>query len=143
LRTNRMLRFEIFIGTWNTTGEVLAIGDEPATVLTATDTYRWLPGRQFMVHDVDARFGRTVVRSMEVIGYDQTAKKYLARSYDDQGVSEIFEVRLRGKRWGIFGETMRFRGKFAPNGKSLTGLWEMKGKTSQWQPWIKLVLTRA
>ena len=30
---NRMSRFEIFIGTWNTTGEVLAVDDAPATVL--------------------------------------------------------------------------------------------------------------
>ena len=54
---NRMSRFEIFIGTWNTTGEVLAVDDAPATVLIATDTYRWFPGHQFIVHDVDARFG--------------------------------------------------------------------------------------
>jgi len=46
-----MSRFEIFMGTWNTTGEVLAIDDAPATVLSATDTYRRLPGREFIVHD--------------------------------------------------------------------------------------------
>jgi hypothetical protein len=141
--TNRMSRFEIFIGTWNTTGEVLAVDGAEATVLSATDTYRWLPGRQFIVHDVDARFGRTVSRSMEVMGYDQEAKKYFARSYDDQGVSEVFDVNLRGKKWSISGATVRFNGGFDTQGDRLTGLWEMKGKKGGWQPWIKLQLVRA
>jgi hypothetical protein len=140
---NRMSRFEIFIGTWNTTGEVLAIDDAPATVLSATDTYRWLPGKQFIVHDVDARFGQTVTRAMEVMGYDKLTKKFFARSYDDQGVSEAFDVILRGKKWSIFGATVRFNGKFSSEANRLVGLWEMKSKKSGWQPWINLVLERA
>jgi uncharacterized protein DUF1579 len=140
---NRMSRFEIFIGTWNTTGEVLATDDAPAAVLSATDTYRWLPGRQFIVHDVDARFGQAVSRSMEVMGYDKQAKKYFARSYDDQGVSEVFDIVLSGKKWSIFGATVRFNGKFDSRGNKLVGLWEMKSKKSGWQPWIELALVRA
>lgn len=141
--TNRMARFEIFIGTWNTTGEVLAVDESPATVLIATDTYRWLPGRQFIVHDVDARFGQAVTRSMEVMGYDQKAKKYFARSYDDHGVTEVFDIMLRGNKWKIVGESVRFSGQFDAEGNQLTGLWEMKSKKSGWQPWIKLVLVRS
>ena len=141
--TNRMSRFEIFIGTWNTTGEVLAIDDAPASTLTATDTYRWLPGRRFIVHDVDARFGQAVSRSMEVMGFDSQAKKYFARSYDDRGLTEVFDIALRGKRWTIIGATVRFNGEFASGGDQLIGLWEMKSKKSGWQPWIKLLLTRA
>ena len=49
-----MSKFEVFIGTWNTTGEVLQTDANPAGVLLATDTYRWLPGKHFIVHDVDA-----------------------------------------------------------------------------------------
>jgi hypothetical protein len=55
---NRMSKFEVFIGTWNTTGEVLETEAGPAGTLSATDTYRWLPGRHFIVHDVDASPGR-------------------------------------------------------------------------------------
>lgn len=141
--TNRMSRFELFIGTWNTTGEVLAIDDSAATVLSATDTYRWLPGKQFIVHDVDARFGQAVSRSMEVMGYDKQARKYVARSYDDSGVSEVFDIILSGKKWSIIGATVRFNGKFNSGGNKLGGLWEMKSKKSGWQPWIKLTLVRA
>ncbi len=140
---NRMSHLEIFIGTWNTTGEVLETERAPATTLSATDTYRWLPGKHFIVHDADARFGADPARSMEVIGYDPASKKYVARSYDDQGTSELFEVTLKAKSWSIAGESVRFNGKFDAKGNQLTGLWELKGRKTGWQPWIKLTLVRA
>lgn len=49
------------------------------------------------MHDVDARFGKKPTRSMEVIGYDSARRKYLSRSYDDQGSSEVFAVALKGR----------------------------------------------
>ena len=143
MAANRMSGFELFIGTWNTTGEVLKTVRAPATTLSATDTYRWLPGKHFIAHDADARFGGEATRSMEVIGYDIASKKYVARSYDDQGTSELFEVSLKGKNWSIIGESVRFNGKFDAKNNKLTGLWELKGEKFGWQPWIKLKLVRA
>ena len=137
-----MSRLEILIGTWNTTGEVLKTEGAPATNLSATDTYRWLPGKHFIAHDADARFGEKPTRSMEVIGYDLKSKKYLARSYDDQGASEVFAAALKGKKWTIVGKFVRFEGKFDAKNNKLTGLWELKGKKAGWQPWIKLMLVR-
>ena len=117
-----MARFEVFVGTWNTTGEVMETASAPASRLSATDTYRWLPGKHFIAHDADARFGEAPSRSMEVIGYDLASKKYLARSYDDQGASEVFEVALRGSSWRIKGDTVRFKGKFDASQRRFTGL---------------------
>ena len=37
---SKMTPYEVFIGTWNTHGVVLATDDAPATTLTTTDTYR-------------------------------------------------------------------------------------------------------
>jgi Protein of unknown function (DUF1579) len=139
----RMSRFELFIGTWNTTGEVLETDAAPAGTLAATDTYRWLPGRHFIVHEVDARFDDHPTRSMEVMGYDSAHRKYVSRSYDDQGASETFDIALTGNRWTIAGESVRFSGRFSPHKDRLTGLWEMKAKNRRWQPWIRLELTRA
>ena len=143
MAASRMSRLEVFIGIWNTTGEVLETESAPATTLIATDIYRWLPGRHFIAHHADARFGDSPARSLEVIGYDRTTKKYTARSYDDQGATEIFEVALKGKGWSITGESVRFSGKFNADNSQLTGLWVLKGKKAGWQPWIKLKLVRA
>ena len=140
---HRLSRFQIFIGVWNTTGEVLETEAGPAGSLIATDTYRWLPGRHFIVHEVDARFDGAPARSMEVMGYDPTAKRHFARSYDDQGLSELYAVELRGRHWAIRGETLRFSGRFDADGARLSGLWEMTRREGGWQPWIKLELVRA
>ena len=140
---NRMSKLEIFIGTWNTTGEVLETEASPAGTLFATDTYRWLPGKHFIVHDVDARFDNKPTRSMEVMGFDASKKQHFARSFDDRGSEEVFAVALRGRRWSIIGKTVRFSGSFDAQKNRLKGLWELKGSKSGWQPWIKLELARA
>jgi Protein of unknown function (DUF1579) len=137
-----MSKFEVFIGTWNTTGEVLATQTSPAGSLSATDTYRWLQGKHFIVHDVDARFDWEPTRSMEVMGFDSSKKHHFARSYDDQGSTEEFVVSLNGRRWSISGKTVRFKGSFDVQKTRLTGLWELKASKVGWQPWIKLELVR-
>ncbi len=109
---NRMSKFEVFIGTWNTTGDVQETEASPAGTLSATDTYRWLPGRHFIVHDVDARFGTEPARSMEVMGFDAVKKQYFARSYDDRGTVEVFDLSLTRRRFSITGKAVRFSGNF-------------------------------
>lgn len=141
--TNRMSRFGIFIGTWNTTGEVLATDAGPAGTLVATDTYAWLPGGHFILHEADARFDGAPARSIEVMGYDAAKRRHASRSYDDQGKTEDFVLDLTGKRWRITGKGVRFDGRFDAAGDKLTGLWELKGKRGGWQPWIRLELERA
>jgi len=138
-----MSKFEVFIGTWNTTGDVQETEASPAGTLSATDTYRWLPGRHFIVHDVDARFGKEPARSMEVMGFDALKKQYFARSYDDRGTVEVFDLALNGRRFSITGKAVRFSGNFDAEKNRLRGLWELRGSKASWQPWIKLELVRA
>lgn len=138
-----MWRFSVFIGTWNTTGHVFAVGHSPSTDLVATDTYLWLPGQYFILHEADARLGGAVARSIEVMGYDSERRIHVSRSYDDQGKSEDFVLELRGRRWSIIGATVRFNGSFDASRNHLGGLWEMKPPKSRWLPWIDLELERA
>lgn len=136
-------KLEVFIGTWNTTGEVLETAVNGAGTLVATDTYRWLPGKHFIVHDVDARFDGKPTRSMEVIGFDSAHRRLVSRSYDDQGSTEEFVVALDGRRWTIKGEKVRFEGSFDTKRSRLSGLWELKTRKSRWEPWIQLKLVRS
>ena len=138
-----MTKFEVFLGTWNTTGNVLTTEAGPAGTLLATDTYRWLPGNHFMVHDVDARFDGKPTRSMEIMGFDPAKRRFFATSYDDQGAFETFAIALEGRRFRIQGKTVRFEGSFDATRDRLTGLWELKGSRARWQPWIELELARA
>ncbi|HEX6277113.1 MAG TPA: DUF1579 family protein [Polyangiaceae bacterium] len=138
-----MTKFAVFLGTWNTTGNVLETEAGPAGTLVATDTYRWLPGNHFMVHDVDARFDGKPTRSMELMGFDPEKGRFFATSYDDQGRFETFAIALEGRRWRIQGKTVRFDGSFDAAKNRLTGLWELKGSRGRWQPWIELELVRS
>jgi len=138
-----MSRFELFVGLWNTSGDVLATDLGPAGELIASDEYRWLPGRHFMLHQVDARFGKEASRSIEVMGIDHKTRKPYARSFDDKGVSEVFALELRARRWKILGDSVRFDGRFSADASRLTGLWEVRGPKNGWQPWIQLLLERA
>lgn len=138
-----MTRFEPFIGTWNTTGEVLETSAGPAGTMVATDTYRWGPGRHFIVHEVDARFDGAPSRSMELFGHDASKRRYVSTSYDDQGATDHFVMTLERQRYTISGMTVRFHGSFDTRKTRLEGLWELKGPKGRWQPWIRLQLLRA
>jgi hypothetical protein len=48
---------ELFVGKWNTQGEIKASPYGPAGKIIGTDTYEWLPGGFFLVHRVDVRIG--------------------------------------------------------------------------------------
>lgn len=143
MATHPMSRFETFIGVWNTVGEVLDAAGRPVGTLVATDTYRWLPGRHFIVHDVDARLDGKPTRSMEVMGHDAATRRHVARSYDDQGATGLYVVTLKGRRWSIDGDTQRFRGSFDASHDRLAGEWELKDGRRGWRPWMSMVLTRA
>jgi hypothetical protein len=80
---------------------------------------------------------------MEVMGFDSAKKQHFARSFDDQGSTDVFVVSLNGGRWSISAETVRFKGGFDARKRRLTGLWELKGTKAGWQPWIQLELIRA
>jgi hypothetical protein len=140
---SKMVKYEVFIGVWNTTGKVLSTESNAPGQLSATDTYRWLPGRHFIVHEVDARFDGHPTRSMEIMGFNPLRKEYFAQSFDDQGSTDTYAVSLNGRHWKIEGETVRFDGSFDTQRKRLIGLWELKGNKSLWQPWIELELARA
>jgi hypothetical protein len=135
--------FDVFIGIWNTTGKVLETSSGPPGTLVATDTYRWLPGKHFIAHEVDARFDGRPTRSLEIMGFDAAKRRFFSTSYSDQGEVESFELSLEGRDWRIVGKTVRFHGSFDARRTRLTGLWELRAARARWQPWIELQLVRA
>lgn len=134
---------QIFVGVWNTEGEIVGGPSGAAGKMTATDIYEWLPGGFFLVHRVDARMAGEPGRSLEIIGYDPGAQGYVSRSYDDQGVVLDFACSLEGKRWRITGATMRFDGEFSAGGTVLRGEWQQRGEDGSWTSWMRIRLTKA
>jgi hypothetical protein len=134
----KIAALELFIGTWNTSG---ALVDGSGTLI-ATDIYRWLPGKQFIAHDVDARLGDHVTRSLEIIGWDARRKTLFSHSFDDQGSHDEFTCSLVRRRWQIHSSALRFDGGFSSDAARLTGTWDMK-RGRAWKPWLEIELRRA
>ncbi|MGR6964587.1 hypothetical protein ACU610_09025 [Geodermatophilus sp. URMC 61] len=143
------------VGRWRTEGHVL--GDDPVPV-TGSDVYEPGPGGHVLVHSVDVLVGGTPVRALEIIG-EREGDATLARSYDDTG--DVTLMRLRIDDDGVWhftggGEVARAAQsdpdvptaavrstlRIAPDGRSMTALWERAEDGVTWQPWMDVRFTR-
>lgn len=141
-RPKKLDDLSVFVGVWNTVGEIAATSTSPAAQLLATDTYEWIPGGHFLLHRVDARMGEEVSRSIEIYAFDPEANAFRSRSYDDQGQTEEFRADLQEDSWTIVGETLRFSGRFTDNARQLAGRWQTRTETG-WATLMDIELSRA
>ena len=56
------------IGRWRTSGTVLDEEGHTTDHIVGTDTYTWLPGGHWIVHEVDVTVGDQPIRALELIG---------------------------------------------------------------------------
>lgn len=134
-------RLEVFVGKWNTEGQVLTDSDIPAKLI-AVDTYEWLPGKFFLLHRVDAQIGEEKTEVLEIIGYDASSQTYRTHSFDSQGNSDTFQANLHDRIWTIEGKSARFKGEFSSDSNTLTGEWEQSSDGSNWKSWMNIKLTK-
>lgn len=134
-------RLDIFVGQWETTGEIKATAKSPATTIQGTDTYKWLPGEYFMIHLVDVRMGEEKIYSAEIIGYDPLTKKYPMHYFGYKGNSGMMNASVEDNKWTFTGETERFTGSFNGSGNVMTGYWE-RLDNSEWKFWMDIQLKK-
>ena len=135
-------RLDAFAGKWHTQGQIKESPLGPAGNLIGTDSYEWLSGGFFLVHHVDVRMGDQKNATIEIIGYDASAKTYPMHSFDSQGNSIVMQAGVMGDTWTFSGDSMRFRGVFGDAGKSISGKWEYLGEDSSWHHWMDVELTK-
>lgn len=98
-------KLEVFIGRWQTSGEIYEAGKVTGRV-DAIDTYEWLHGEYAMIHYADSSMGEQKVHGIEIIGYDPSREAYFAPFFDDQGSVGWEEIRLEEDRWTWRGENV-------------------------------------
>jgi nitroimidazol reductase NimA-like FMN-containing flavoprotein (pyridoxamine 5'-phosphate oxidase superfamily) len=139
-------RLDVLVGRWNTEGEVLAGSSGPATRITGTDTYEWLPGGFFLVHHVDVHMGDEKVDAIEIIGgYDASSQTYPMRAFDNQGnfVTMRASVSEDGV-WTFTGASERSTLVVGDDGTTMTARWERSSDGgSNWLPWMNMKFTKA
>jgi hypothetical protein len=143
-------------GDWATSGHVV---EDPPVPVSGSDVYEVLPGGYFLVHHVDVTVGAQEVRAIEIIGERASqADTYLARSYDNQGNTEVMALTIDDN--GVFhfsggpeiapaaqpvnAPTARVRSTLTigPDGNSMTALWERSQDGTTWDRWMDMTFTR-
>lgn len=136
-----LAQLDRLVGVWRTDIAMLDADGNEAARFHATDTYRWMPGRHFLLHDVDAVMDGQTIQSLEIIGLDAATGAYQSRNYDNAGSISDYTAAMLGDAWSIDGETERFRGHLSADGKVLAGRWE-RLDAGAWLAWMNVTLTR-
>lgn len=137
-------KLKALVGTWETIGKTYATSNSPAIVVHATDTYEWLPGKQGLLHSVDAHMGENSVQGAEIIGFDPEKKAYVTQYFGTDGpnaYTAYFEEENGVLIWRMESARDRFRGSFSADGNTITGHWQLK-KGDTWQPWMDITLKK-
>ncbi|OLT29713.1 hypothetical protein BJF83_09985 [Nocardiopsis sp. CNR-923] len=114
------------VGTWRVSG-----GAE------GTVTFRWMPGRRFLVQDISlAQHGADII-GMEVIGREkpfgaeEPSADVRSRFYDNQGNTFDYVYELEGDTLTIWagekGSPAFYRGAFSADGDTVSGPWTYPG----------------
>jgi hypothetical protein len=135
-------KLALLIGRWQTRGNTIVTASQPAIAFSGTDSYAWLEGGLFVLHQVDVMMGDRPVIGVETIWHDPSSGTYRSHFVDADGATSGYEARLEGRTWTMVSEIDRFSGSFSEDGKVLTGRWERRSGSSNWGPWMDVTLTR-
>jgi hypothetical protein len=141
--TPDLARLAPFVGTWETEGEVLGGAAGRPAKFRARDSYEWLPGGHFLLHQFEAEMPDGTVEGMEVIGATATPATYAMHSYDSTGQASVMEGRVEHDVWTFAGENVRFTGGFRDGEREFAGRWELRaGEGGEWEPWVDVRLRK-
>ena len=133
-----MAALKPLVGRWSTTITMLSPPKEAGKTYRAIDTYRWMPGEQVLVHEVEARMGKAAIHSMEI--YTAKGGKIVSRNFDAGGTVSDYKAEMADGTWKVVGSTERFTSTSITR-NAIEGVWEMKGKKG-WEDWMTVRLDR-
>lgn len=132
------------VGQWNTTGRSVGESAQPLEI-KGTDKYEWLPGRRFLVHNVDVWMGGDKVNVVEVIGPCGDEGAALAmHSFANDGRHEVMQaIQQSSRAWLFQGDDVRANLTIAHDGDSMTAHWERKSENGSWTAWLEMHFAKA
>lgn len=131
------------IGRWRTSGTILDENGDAAAAVAGTDTYRWLPGGHWVVHEVDVMMGDERTQVLELIGgHDPATGGWQMHAFDTADSPGAMSLTLADP--GLFllqGDGVRswFRPTAGPG--FMTTRWERTWEEN-WIPWIDMRFDR-
>ena len=114
-------QLEPLIGRWINEGETIATPGAPSMRIVTSDVFEWVPGGFFVIHYAYGKAGNFDGGAVEIIGYDETSKKYRNYCFDSSGILTQEEGTFVNGKWIFGGKNTRFTGAFTDNGKTIAG----------------------
>ena len=133
---------DVLIGRWMTTGETAATADTPASKISASDVYEWVPGGFFILHTAYGTIGSLGVGGIEMIGYDSKKKLFQTHFFDSQGNVTREDLTLDGNTITWQGSQVRCTGTLQDNGRRLVCRHERREADGKWVTSMDVTLTR-
>lgn len=130
------------VGTWNSSGTMLA--GEDSIEVKGTDTYEWLPGKQFMIHKADVMVGNDKVDVIEIIGgYDGTKKACTMHAFQSDGSHGLMWASVNEDGSFLFaGDDIRATLTANQDGKTMDAKWE-RLDSAEWVHWMDMHFTKS
>jgi hypothetical protein len=141
-RATELDLLDLFIGKWINEGETVASPEMPATRITTSDIYEWLPGRFFVLHTAYGRIGQMDVGGSEIIGYDPGSKKFRSYFFDSRGNVSTSDIKIKGTTVTWTGEGTGCVADFTKNGKVQAAHHFRINEKGERMPAMEVVLTK-
>jgi hypothetical protein len=130
-RTAALQRLDALAGEWTIEARFSFAPDPTGGRVT----FEWALGRQFLVERSEADHP-DAPDSLAIISVDETGDgdRYVQHYFDSRGVVRLYRMTLRDGLWTLVRDTpdfsplsfaQRYTGKVAPDGRSVTGRWEI------------------
>ena len=128
-----------FVGEWRLRA---VFDDVPTRDVDARVSFEWLPGERFLIQ----RWQVPVPEAPDgiaVIGPDpQSAGNYLQHYFDSRGLARVYRMSFDNRTWKLWRDTpdfsplnfaQRYTGTFSPDGRTITGAWEIREDGETWE----------
>jgi len=138
---------EALIGEWSV--EPVAPWASPADA-RGRAVFAWLPGGRFIVQRWETPVP-AAPDGIAIIGVHEGADACLQHYFDSRGVARIYEMDLRDGVWTLSRTTpdfsplefsQRFTGRFADDGRTIDGAWELSHDGARWEHDFRLIYRR-
>jgi hypothetical protein len=129
----RLERLHMFVGQWN----LEASFSQPAA--SGRAVFEWILDGQFLTERTE---GSGAPGSIAVVGLDASDQAYTQHYFDSRGVARIYSMTFDGATWTLLRNAsdfspldfwQRFTATFSPDGRTITGSWELSKDGSEWE----------
>jgi len=132
--------FKRLIGVWLTSGTIYS-GKDTLT-LSGTDSYEFILGNFYILHQADVRLGNHSSKTLELIRPDIMAHRATMHYFNSQGEDGQMLSTFLDNTLVINGTRLRFEGEMNREDTRLSGTWFKQSEDDRWTAYIDLLLEK-